>query len=362
VDLEKRVTLRDVAKEAGVSASMVSHVLHNYPAIREETRRKVWAASAKLGYKPNLQARQLRAGVSGAGRTRNLALVIVETDPPYAIYMPMINTFSRELLQRDLHPLVLSLPTEIGSVGELPACLRDRSVDGFLLMGELSRDTMGLFDSLALPYVVVGNEGADSNRTLIQPDVATATREAVQRLFEMGHKDIGLVSERFVSGYSQMILFAFRQAYRERELDLKPEWIQSSGRRLEGGIEPMKRMLALSNRPTALLFTNIRIAANAYGLAREHGLEIPGDLSMVAFSATGEREAQVPVDRLVVDYPMLGTLAVKLLLEKIEDPAHPRLTVNLPCRYQEHGSCGVRTESGAAGVFMDSPLTFREER
>ncbi len=68
-------TLRDVAEEAGVSVSLVSHVLNNYPSFREETRRRVWAASGKLGYKPNQNARQLQAQCkNGTLRTRNIAM------------------------------------------------------------------------------------------------------------------------------------------------------------------------------------------------------------------------------------------------------------------------------------------------
>lgn len=344
-----RPTLRDVAREAGVSVSLASHVLNNYPSIREETRQRVWAAREKVGYKPNLHARHLRSGGSGASssRTRNVALVVAETNPPYAIYMPLISAFSRELLQHDLNPLVFALPTEVRSERELPASLRDRTVDGFLLTGELSIPTLDLFDSLELPYVVVGNEVVDSRRTMIQPDVGTATVEAMRSLFDLGHKAIGLVSERFTTCYHQMILSAFRQAYREREMELKSEWIQSSGRREEGGFEPMERLLGLANRPTALLFTNMRIAANAFAMARDRGLGVPGDLSLVTFSGTAEPETSVAIDRLVVDYQMLGTLAVKVLLDRIADPTQPCLTINVPCTRRDGGTCAEPSRADA---------------
>jgi len=358
VKLAKHPTLRDVAREAGVSVSLVSHVLNNYPSIREETRQKVWAAREKLGYKPNLHARQLRAvGSAGAVRTRNLALVIVETEPSYPIYMPLITAFSGELLQRDLNPLVFTLPTELSTQRELPACLRDRTVDGFLLTGELSRSTLELFDSVELPYVVVGNEVADSHRTLVQPDVSTATAEAMKRLFDLGHTAIGLIGEQFNSCYHQLILSAYRQALKERELEQKPEWIQSGGRHKEGGFEPMERMLALPDRPTAILFTNIRIAANAFALAREHGLSIPDDLSLLAFSGTAEPEGHVAINRLIVDYQLLGVIAVKMLLERIAEPAQPRLTVSVPCVYREGGTCAARRETRSAENLVQCKTT-----
>lgn len=335
-------TLQDVAREAGVSVSLVSHVLHNYPSIRPETRRRVLAAREKLGYQPDLHARNLRARRrQNPAATRHVGLVIVETKPSYPLYMPLIDAFSRDLHRRELHPLVLALPAGVRREDELPASLRDREMDGFLLTGELSAETLNLFASLDLPYVIVGNEAAAPGRRIVQPDVATGTAEAMKILFDLGHTRVALVAERLDTRYHQEILAAFRQAYQRRSLSLKEDWIYTSGRIDEGGFEPMERLLNAPELPTAILFTNIRMAANAWQLLRERGLQVPQQMSLLAFSGTTEPEGRVPIDRMVVDYEALGTLAVKALLERIADPAQPGLTVNLPCAYWKGSTCGA---------------------
>lgn len=348
---KKRPTLKDVAQEAGVSFSMVSHVLNNYPSIRETTRQRVWDARQKLGYQPNLHARTLRASHRlPQALTRNIGLVIVESNPSYPIYMPLISSFSQELHQRDLHPLVLTMPTSIKTERDLPASLRDRNMDGFLLIGALSEDLFVLFDSLGLPYVIVGNEVAGSKRSMVKPDVATGVAEGMDLLFGLGHTEIGLVAERLTSCYHQEILSGFRGAYAQRGLELRDEWIQSSGRINEGGYAPMERLLRIEKVPSAILFTNIRVALNALNLMRQRDFEIPVDVSLLTFSGTDESENFMPIDRMVVDYAILGTVAVKTLLERVADPATPCLTVSVPCSYCKGSTCVVRKASDSAST------------
>ncbi len=329
---ERRTTLKDVALEAGVSVSLVSHVLNNYPSIREETRRRVWAAREKLGYEPNLAARQLRSQRVGKSvRTRNLALVILEENLDYTLSMPLIDAFSRDLHARSLHPLVLKLPESIEGERDLPASLRDRSVDGFLLMGDLRPRHLRLFESLQLPYVIIGNEESTPKCVIVKPDVSAGAAEAMKKLFAMGHTRIGFVSERMDTCYHLEILAAFRQAYERRGMPLNEDWVQISGQAFKGGFEPMMRLLAMPERPTAVLFANVRIAAHALEALRQRHLEVPEAMRLLAFSGTVEVEIRPEIDRIIVDYEMMGTVAIKALLDRIADPGQPGVTISIPC-------------------------------
>jgi LacI family transcriptional regulator len=332
INPDRRPTLKDVALEAGVSVSMVSHVLNNYPSIREETRKRVWAAKEKLDYQPNQAARQLRRqSANRAGGTRNLALVILENPPACVLTLPLIDVFSRDLHARDLHPLVLKLPATIESERDLPASLRNRGVDGVILTGDLSSRCLELFGSLNLPYVVVGNEEPSPKCTTVKPDVSSATADGMKALFALGHTRIGFVTEQLDTCYHREILAAFRQAYERRGLPLREEWIQASGRVSEGGIVPMKRLLQAQDVPTAILFTNVRIAANGLEMLRQHHLDVPGDMRLLAFSGTVEVEIRPEIDRIIVDYEVLGLVAIKALLDRIADPLLPGLTIGVPC-------------------------------
>ena len=328
----RRSTLKDVALEAGVSISMVSHVLNNYPSIREETRKRVWAAKEKLDYQPNQAARQLRRRSAGRnGGTRNLALVILENPPACVLTLPLIDVFSRDLHARDLHPLVLKLPATIESERDLPASLRNRGVDGLILTGDLSSRCLELFGSLNLPYVIVGNEEPNPKCTTVKPDVSTGTADGMKALFALGHTRIGFVTEQMDTCYHQEILAAFRQSYERRGLELKEDWIQVSGQVSEGGIEPMRRILQAQDVPTAILFTNVRIAANGLEMLRQRHLEVPRDMRLLAFSGTVEVEIRPEIDRIIVDYEVLGLVAIKALLDRIADPQQPGVTISVPC-------------------------------
>ncbi len=336
------VVLRDVAEQAGVSVATASQALNNYPNISESTRKKVWQAKEDLGYEPNAHARSLRVN---RGRrqtttaTGNVALVIVDPVPNITYYMAMVHGFSKAVQERDLHPLVLTLTSVPLSEREMPASLRNRGVDGFLIAGVIPPAVQSHFSALGLPYVLLGNEDTEPECCIVKPDVVAGTFATMKKLFAMGHKAIVLVAQRLDTCYHREILEAYKLAYERQGLALRREWIRDLGAPLAEPTGEIEALMGLSPRPTALLFTNTRSAGNAFDQLQKRGVEIPRDMSLISFSGTSETDIRASIDRIVVDNEALGKIGFKTLLDRIAMPGQACMSVSLPCAVVEGGSC-----------------------
>lgn len=319
-----------------------SQVLNGYPNISEKTRKKVWAAKEALGYLPNAHARSLRVN-QGRRQSRNvtgnLALVVVDPEPNPNFYMNMVHGFSSSVQERDLHPLVLTVAAAPPSEREMPASLRNRSVDGLLLTGIISEAVLERFMSLGIPCVVLGNEEFDRSCCVVKPDVVAGTLGAMKRLFELGHTAVSLVSQRMDTCYHKDIRDAYRLAYSRQGIVPREEWIRNIGGPL---VEPggqLEALLGLSPRPTALLFTNTRSAGQSFDLLQKKGVRVPADMSMITFSGTSETEIRGSIDRIVVDNEALARFGVRTLLDRILASEQTCVSVSIPCVYMDGGSC-----------------------
>lgn len=341
--MKPSVVLKDVAAEAGVSVATASQALNNYPNISEATRQKVWQAKEALGYMPNANARNLRMN-RGSRQTRtstgNLALVIVHPVPDHTLfYMTLVTGFSTAVQGRDLHPLVLTLSSIPQSEREMPASLRNRGVDGFLLTGVVPPPVLARFASLGLPCVLLGNEDLEQECCLVKPDVAAGTLGAMKRLFSLGHTAIGLIAQRMDTCYHREIFEAYKLAYERQGLPFRNQWVRNIGAPIAEPDREVEALLGLSPRPTALLLTNTRSAGLTYDLLQRRGIRIPGDMSLVTFSGTSETEIRTTIDRIVVDNEVLGTVGVRALLDRIAAPDQACVSISVPCAYVDGGSC-----------------------
>lgn len=342
--MKRSVVLKDVADEAGVSIATASQVLNNYPNIKESTRKRVWKAKEDLGYQPNAHARNLRVNRGqrqATTATGNIALVIVDPVPNITYYMTMVHGFSKAVQERDLHPLVLTMTSVPLSEREMPASLRNRGVDGFLITGVIPPSVQSHFAALGLPYVLLGNEDTEQDCCIVKPDVVAGTFAAMRKLFGLGHKAIGLVAQRLDTCYHREILEAYKLAYERQGLAFRRDWIRDLGAPLAEPTGEIEALLGLSPRPTALLFTNTRAAGQAFDQLQKRGLEVPRDMSLMAFSGTSEADIRTSIDRIVVDNEALGKIGLKTLLDRIASPGQSCLSVSLPCAVVEGGSCGV---------------------
>lgn len=339
--MQKKVTLKNVAKKAGVSISTVSYALNNHPSISEETKKRIWKIKEELSYQPNFYARNLRKkSYTSNISTNNLGFIIMDRDLHDPIYLPLIRTFSNEVQKKDYHPVVLSISPKIDEVWKFPFILRERRLDGFLTTGVITKETLALFVSLGIPFVVLGNYNFEQEVSMVRIDTERGTTLAMEHLFSLGHKKIGLISEVFDYDYQKEILKAYMQYYSRKEMKFNKEWIQQSGKIFEGGYKPTEKILSLKDMPTAILVTDFRVACGVVQVLQKHNIEVGKEMSVITFAGSENISFQPQLTKIKIDTELNAKIGVKIILEKIKDPQSPPYTITLQPKLEKGETCG----------------------
>lgn len=294
------VGIKDVAAEAGVSVTTVSHVLNDvaYARVKPGTRERVQEAARKLGYGPNRLARALRTQRSGM-------IGFISEEIATTPHAGRIILGAEETARERGYRIMIINSTSTGSPeskeGQV-ADLRDRQVDGILYATMYHRQ-LSVPDSLAgMPAVLVDSEDINRSVPSVVPDEASGARSAVQTLIDAGHTRIGMLNNTDDVPATRSRLQAFKETLSDSGLAFHEELVQSELSEVSGGYTAARRLLTSRARPSAVFCYNDRMAMGAYRAAAELGLRIPEDISFVGFD-----NQQLIAENL---YPALTTVAL----------------------------------------------------
>ncbi|KOX20175.1 MULTISPECIES: LacI family DNA-binding transcriptional regulator [unclassified Streptomyces] len=307
--------LSDIAAQAGVSEATVSRVLNGKPGVATATRESVLAALDVLGYERPVRLRQRSAGLVG--------LITPELDNP--IFPALAQVIGQALTRQGYTP-VLATQTPGGSTeDELTDMLVERGVAGIIFVSGLHADTtadMTRYDRLrgkGVPYVLLNGFSPKVRAPFVSPDDRAAMRLAVTHLASLGHTRIGLAvgPKRFVPVLRKMEGF---QKGMEERLGLAPEeseeLIQHSLYTLEGGQAAAGALI--SRGCTAVVCASDMMALGAIRAARQQGLDVPGDVSVVGFDDSPLIAfTDPPLTTIRQPVQSMGQAAVRALLEEV---------------------------------------------
>lgn len=314
---ENKSTINDVARIAGVSKKTVSRVINRSPLLGQATREKVEAVIAELGYVPNPQARALAL-------RRNFLIGLIHDNPN----AQMVLSFQQGALEamRGTEFALVVRPVDRHSPGlidELRAFLEQQRLYGVLVLPPLSENDAipELCRELGINYVRMGSARLDDEEHLVESDDRVAVREAVQHLYKLGHHWIGLVTgpvgfrsaaEREAGYDEQMVRIGYAP---DPRLKARGDYTFESGR-VAGG-----ELLDAAQRPTAIFASNDEMAAGVLHAARERGIAVPEDLSIVGFDDTAIAAHLWP-PLTTVRWPIVEM--AKSAAHKLIDPAKAR--------------------------------------
>lgn len=335
-------TMADVAKEAGVSTTTVSHVLNGTRTVSEKTVRRVLAAIERTGYRPHSIARAL----AGA-RTQSIGVAMSGISNPYFMdVVAAIEAAAAEhghtMLLGDTHDEPLK---ELQMVEELVL----RRVDGLLLAPSAGAQDNALRYLLeqSVPVVLIDRllpAGIDQVGT----ENKEPTAQLVEHLAQHGHRRIGLVAGiQGLSTVEERVL-GYQVGLERSDIPFDRTLLgYGVSQRTEGGPtrEPARaavhRMLDAENPPTALIAGNNTMTIQVLRALRERAMSVPGDIALAAFDDFEWSDVFHP--RLtVIAQPTrdIGSTAVHLLLARINDPGREPRTIQLPARLVQRESCG----------------------
>lgn len=278
----KLPTINDVARLAAVSKKTVSRVINNSPLLNEETRERVEKVIKQLGYVPNPQARALAL-------RRNSLIGLIHNNPNAQTVINVQQGILDALHDTDFGLVVRPLDrTSPGMLEDLRSFLERQRLFGIIIMPPLSEnDALArLCDELGVRYTRMGSAELDDPDHLVASNDRGAVRDAVTYLIEQGHQRIGLIEgpHGFRSAAERRL--GFEDALRAARIKLPRSLIAEGSYTFESGAQAGNLLLDLVPPPTAIFASNDEMAAGVLNAARQRGLDVPQDLSIVGFDDT----------------------------------------------------------------------------
>ncbi|MFG1624679.1 LacI family DNA-binding transcriptional regulator [Kribbella sp. NPDC049227] len=277
---KQRPTIADVAHRAGVSKGAVSFALNGRPGLARATVDKILAAADELGWRPSNRGRSLsvsKAFALGLVITRDPA--VLSSDPFFPAFIAGVESVLSSRGQALVLQVVTAGEEEEAGYRRLA---QDARVDGVFL-SDLRHDDprIALLTELGLPAVTLNRPDGTSPFPAVILDDRPGTAAVVEHLVELGHTRIAHVAgpPAFVhaTARSTALLSTLAAA------GLEPVAVETSDFTAAGGIEATRRLLALSQPPTAIVYANDRMAIAGLGAAQAAGLTVPDDLSIAGF-------------------------------------------------------------------------------
>ncbi|MCJ8157293.1 LacI family DNA-binding transcriptional regulator [Sphingomonas sp. LaA6.9] len=272
-------TINDVARIAGVSKKTVSRVINHSPLLNDDTRKRVLGVIDELGYIPNPQARALAL-------RRNFLIGLVHDNPTaqtvLSVQQGILETLRETEFELVIHPVNRGSTTMLDDIRRF---LERQRLFGVMLMPPISENDQlaRLCDEIGCRYVRMGSAELDTAEHMVASNDREAVRAATEYLIETGHRRIGLVLGPHGFRSAQERRQGFEDAIAAAGIALPGSLIAEGNYTFESGLAGGDRLLDHLPRPTAIFASNDEMAAGVIHAARQRGLEVPRDLSVIGF-------------------------------------------------------------------------------
>ena len=333
------VTIKDVAREAGVSVATVSRVYNNSDAVRAATRRHVQAVGLRLGYAPNGAARSLITS-----KTNTIGVLLPDLYGEF--FSEVLRGIDQSVQRSGYHLLVSSSHDKAHEIDAMLRSMRGR-VDGVIVMSP-NMDARDAVRRLADRFPVVVLNCAVKGDPLDAIVVANfeGARAMVRHLIALGHRRVALITgaERNFDALERRR--GYRAALREAGIALVPAW-EVAGDFSEGsGHRAARELLRAEPAPTAIFASNDAMAIGALSALREAGHRIPEDVAVAGFDDIPMARYMNPsLSTVHVDISALGERATARLLELLHNAGpHAKRREIVPTTLSIRASCGGSAE------------------
>lgn len=312
-DYFMKVTINDVAREAGVSKATVSRVLSNNERISEETRLKVKEVIERLGYKPNVMARNL-----ARNQTKTIGVILpMDASVSFGnpIFIQMMQGISM-YAQEKHYFLMYAFGKEKEEERNIDEFSQNGIVDGIIILkSEVNDKTIKKLRESGFPFVVIGRPGRETSVLWVDNDNFGATYEIAEAMIKKGHKKIAFVGAKQKWTVSKDRLEGYKRALEVHNISYEEKLVyHGEAFNEQTGKEAMD--LLIKESPTAIIATDDLIAVGVNDYLNRIGGEVK---ALVGFNNTMLAAYQKPALASVEIYgERLGYAAAKLLVEQLE--------------------------------------------
>ena len=318
----KRITIKDVAREVGVTHTTVSRVIHDDRRISEGTKQRVRQAMALMRYEPNLVARGLVSR-----KMQAIALITPDLAP---FTFPILQSVSESCIQAKYTAMMFPTNTWVQEKLSFEWVASNWLVDGILVYNlihhpQLSDEIIRLRDR-QVPFVFINKFLNERSIHAVGVDNEDAVDQAVAHMVDRGHCRLGMIHGNLASEDGKARVDAFHLALERRGLSFNEHW---SGCGLWHDTEAyhvMRKILQREERPTAMFCANDLMAIGAMQAIHDHGLRVPEDVAVVGFDDL-ETGRYVKPSLTTIRPPLqeVGRQAFDLLKQVIQHPGlHPQ--------------------------------------
>jgi len=313
------VSMKDIAKQCGVSVATVSKALNGQPDIGEETRARICAAAAELGYMTNSAARALKTN-----RTYNLGVLFVDerrSGLAHEYFSSVLESFKVEAEKHGYDITFINHNVGGKPTTYLQHCLY-RGVDGVVIacVDFTNPQVLELVDS-GIPLVTIDH--VFNNRLAVLSDNVSGVEALVRHVYAKGHRKIAFLHGERTSVTNNRLI-GFHRTCEELGLEIPEEYIiECVYHDPDRTAAATAQLLALADRPSCILFPDDYSYVGGMRTIIQAGLSVPGDISAVGYDGINLAHV-LGLTTFCQDTKALGTTAANRLIGLIE---HPKTTV-----------------------------------
>lgn len=327
------ITIQDVARAAGVSVSTISRVLNNRADVAEDTQQHIVDVIQQMGYSSNLAARSMRSV-----HTNLIGMIVPDVEYPYSL--EMLRGVNHAISNQKYDLLIYTTGTYQKQDTALHEQHYVKLLNGTVTDGVIVVTPSAALFSSSAPIVSIDPHTIVENYPTIYADHYQGATEAMRYLLGLGHRRIGYITGRpgLQNGERQR---AYEDALRAAGIELDPHLVVAGDFSSQCAAGCTRRLLSLPQPPSAIFAANDQTALGAWETARELGLRVPEDLSLVGFDDIPEAKFY---GLTTVHHPLvqMGSMAVELLIKLIEGEKPETYLQKIPTHLITRNSCQAR--------------------
>ena len=316
-----RVTMKDVAREAGVTSAAVSYVLSGKRPISEETRQRVEQAIQRLGYTPNIAARTLSSATKDS---KLIGVVVPQTEPgdrlmfQNSFYSEVLGSIEYHARQNGYHILISATDANESYL----TLAKQRNLDGIIVIGMYPDGFYQQMKQSQIPIVLIDSYCNDYYYHNVRIDDAYGSYLATHYVLEKGHRNIAFfVGQMKENGVMKKRLSGYRKALAEFSVEFRSEYVFEGQIDYASGVAQAQKLMAMRLPATAVVAAADILAIGANKGFYDGGLRVPDDISIIGFDDLEVSQYLTPgLTTVRQQIPLKGQKAVELLLKHIKDP------------------------------------------
>jgi len=337
-----RPTIKDVASVCQVSTQTVSRVINNHPDVAPETRQRVLATIAEIGYHPSTLARRLKSG-----RTNTIGFILPDISNPF--FSNAIKAANNYIKNSEYsHYELLFYNTEGEPEWEMNALdfMIERQMEGVIIASSASERIIEhirqILDRKKIVIVAIDNKLGDLDIDLVTSDNYLGAYKLTTHLIRLNHKAIAVITGPVNETSSIERLEGYKAALNDNhipfdeEITVVGDWTKASG------ISAAERLLQLQKRPTAIFGFNNSLSMGALTVLKSQGIKVPENMALVSFDDIEYGDLLNPaLTTTSTSWYELGRISASLLLDRLaRGSSKPKQYIKLPVELIIRESCG----------------------